>query len=199
MSPRQIARALVAFGVVATSVIVVATVMIVKRRGLSPMLKDTVAVVPGALLHAHNFRWTEMKGDQSQWELSASDASYSDKKDSLMVKQARVTMVTNDGKEVRLDAPLATLRLSGSHVTEADLSGGLKITYNGFKLSTESATFLPDQDLITAPGPVTIEGNGVEVKGVGLDGHPKAQVFALKDKVDTHIVPEPGRGVPKQL
>ena len=81
MSPRRIARLLALFGTIALMVIVVVTVMVVRKRSVQQKMQTVAAIVPGALLHAHNFNWTQMRGDRSQWVLKAKDASYSNDKD----------------------------------------------------------------------------------------------------------------------
>jgi LPS export ABC transporter protein LptC len=190
MSPRRIAKALAGFGGVALFVLLLVTVLVVRHRAGTQALQAAVAVVPGTLLHAHNFHWTQMKAGERQWVLNATDAAYSNDKTSLKLINADLSMTSNDGKPVNVKAPQAVLFLKGNHVTRADLSGGTTIHYGDFVLTTNAATFLPDDDHVEAAGSVTIEGDGVQVTGVGLTGNPKTRVFELHDQVVTHIVPK---------
>lgn len=190
MSARRIARALAMLGTVALAAIVIVTVYIVRHRSLERNLETVAGVVPGALLHAHNFHWTQMKGGQSQWVLKARDATYSSDKTSLVLSDATVSMASKDGKTVGLFAPSAILKLAGNHVVSAHLSGGVTVNYAGFVLTTPDATFVPDSDHIQAPGPVKIEGDGLQVTGIGMTGHPKAETFQLLNQVSTRIVPK---------
>jgi LPS export ABC transporter protein LptC len=146
-------------------------------------------MMPGALLHAHNFHWTQMKGDQNQWVLKARDASYAADKSSLILADAELSMTAKDGRNMALVAPRARLTLNGNHISGANLSGGLVVHYGEFTLTTEKATFSPDTDQLAAPGPVSILGPNMSVSGVGLTGHPKAEVFELLQQVSTRIVP----------
>ncbi|MGH7932860.1 MAG: LPS export ABC transporter periplasmic protein LptC [Candidatus Binataceae bacterium] len=189
MSPRRIAKALAVFGSIALATILIVAVWVVRHRSTVPTLKAAAGLVPGVLLHAHNFHWTQMKGDQSQWVLTAKDASYSADKTSLVLKDAEVSMIGKDGKKTVLDAPEADLKLDGNHISRADLHGGIKIDYGDFVLTTQDATFLPDTDVVQAPGFVKVVGKEMTVTGVGLTGHPKAQVFQLLSQVTTHIEP----------
>ena len=189
MSARRIARVLAMFGTIALVAIVIVTVSVVRRRSLERNLETVAGVVPGALLHAHNFHWTQMKGSQSQWVLKARDATYSNDKTSLVLSEAQVSMPGKDGKPIGLFAPVATLKLVGNHVVSAHLSGGVTVDYSDFVLTTADATFTPDEDRIQAPGPVKIEGEGLTVTGIGLTGHPKAETFQLLNQVSTRIMP----------
>lgn len=189
MSARRIAKVLAMFGIVALVAIVIVTVYVVRRRSLERNLETVAGVVPGALLHAHHFHWIQMKGGQSQWVLKARDATYSDDKTSLLLSDARVSMPGKDGKPVGLLAPIAALKLVGNHVVSAHLSGGVTVDYGNFVLTTADATFTPDQDRIEAPGPVKIRGEGLTVTGIGLTGHPKAEIFHLLEQVNTRIMP----------
>jgi LPS export ABC transporter protein LptC len=190
MSPRRIAKALAGFGAIALFVLLLVTVLVVRHRSGAQALQTAAGVMPGALLHAHNFHWTQMKSGEQQWVLDATDAAYSNDKASLKLINANLSMISTDGKPVRVKAPRAVLFLKGNHVTRADLSGGTTIHYGDFMLTTDAATFLPDDNHVEAAGFVTIEGEGVQVTGVGLTGNPKTRVFELHDQVVTHIVPK---------
>jgi LPS export ABC transporter protein LptC len=190
LSPRLIARILGGAGVVVLAAIMLATVWVVHHRKDVKALTNAAGLVPGALLHAHNFHWTQMKGDQSQWTLEAKDASYSSDKTSLVLKGAHLSMIAQDGKRLELLAPMATLKMNGNHVGRADLSGGLTVHYGDFVLTTDNAIFAPDDDVLQAPGPVKIVGQGMTVMGIGLKGRPKEEDFELLNEVSTHIEPK---------
>jgi LPS export ABC transporter protein LptC len=187
MSPRRIAKLLALCGTIALMVIFVVTVIVVRQRSAQQKLQTVAAIVPGALLHAHNFHWTQMRGDQSQWVLKASDASYSNDKSSILLIRPQLSMTAQDGKHLLLTASRALLTVHGNHVSRAEMSGGLTVDYGDFVLMTETATLLPDDDQVHAPGAVKINGPGLDVAGVGLSGHLKAQTFQLLNQVKTVI------------
>lgn len=187
MSPRRIARLLALFGTISLMVIVVVTVVVVRRRSAQQKLQIVAAIMPGALLHAHNFNWTQMRGDQSQWVLKANDASYTNDKTSILLLEPQLSMTVQDGKHLSLTASRAVLTVNGNHISRAEMSGGLKVDYGDFVVKTESATFLPDNDQLQSSGEVKINGPGLDVAGVGLSGHPKAQTFQLLKEVKTVI------------
>lgn len=189
MTPKRIARALGAVGVVALGVIVIVAVRVVRHRSVRQALQIAAGLTPDSLLHAHNFHWTQMKGGQNQWVLKAKDASYAADKTSLVLIGAELSMTATDGRRLELIAPQARLRLSGNHISSAELGGGLVVHYGDFVIHTEEATFAPDNDQLEAPGAVKIEGEGLTVTGVGLSGRPKAEVFQLLNQVSTEITP----------
>ena len=168
-------------------IIVVVTVIVVRQRSSEQKLRTMAAIMPGAMLHAHNFNWTQMRGDRSQWVLKASDASYSNNKTSIVLVKPQLSMIVQDGKHLSLSAWRAVLTVNGNHISKAQMSGGLKVDYGDFVLITEAATFLPDSDELVASGAVKINGPGLDVAGVGLSGHPKAQRFQLLKQVKTLI------------
>jgi LPS export ABC transporter protein LptC len=187
MSPRRIARLLALFGTVALMVIVIVTVTVVRQRSVQQNFRTIAAIVPGVLLHAHSFNWTQMHGDQSQWVLRANDASYSNDKASILLLRPRLSMTAQDGKRLSLTASRAVLTVHGNHISRAEMIGGLTVDYGDFVLVTDTATFLPDDDELHASGAVKIDGPGLDVAGVGLSGHPKAQTFQLLKQVKTVI------------
>jgi LPS export ABC transporter protein LptC len=197
MNPRRIARILAGAGAVALVAIVIVTVWVVHHRKDIKALTNAAGLLPGAFLHARNFHWTQMKGDQFQWTLQAKDASYAADKTSMVLTGADLKMIAKDGKRLELMAPLATLQMDGNHIGRADLSGGLIVHYGDFVLTTDSAIFAPDNDELKAPGAVKIVGQGLTVTGVGLSGHPKEEDFQLLNEVRTNIIPKPEHATPK--
>ncbi|MGH7843411.1 MAG: LPS export ABC transporter periplasmic protein LptC [Candidatus Binataceae bacterium] len=190
MSPRRIAKLLAGIGAVALTLLLGVTVVVVHHRSAEQKLvKAAAGVLPGSLLHARNFHWTQMKGDQSQWVLKAQDASYSDDRTGIILVKPELTMTAKDGKRVALTANLAKLKLSGNHITQANMTGALVMHYGDFVLTTDEASFLPDSDGIESDGPVRIEGPDVVVTGIGLSGHPNAQIFELRKQVTTRFTP----------
>jgi LPS export ABC transporter protein LptC len=197
LSPRRIAKALAGFGAVALIVLLIATVWIVRHRSAAQVVQTAAGLVPGTLLRAHNFHWTQMKAGERQWVLTAGEADYSADKTTVKLTDAVVTMVSSDGKPVVVNAPHADLTLNGNHVTRAYLTGGTVIHFGDYVLSTDSATFMPDDDKVEAPGLVTVLGDGLKVTGVGLTGHPKTRVFELRTQVQTEVMPKRDSEKPK--
>jgi LPS export ABC transporter protein LptC len=130
-----------------------------------------------------------MKNDRSEWVLKAKDATYSDDKTSLLLTAPEVIMVDKDGKRVDLTASAAKLTMDGNHIKSANMTGGVTVHYGDFVVTTASATFTPDSDDLEAPGPVQIESPDLQVTGIGLKGHPRAQIFQLQQQVNTRITP----------
>jgi len=198
LSPKRIAKALAGFGALALVVLLVATIWIVRHRSATQVLQTAAGLVPGTLLRAHNFHWTQMKAGERQWVLTAGEADYSADKTTLKLTDAVVTMVSSDGKPVVVNSPHADLTMNGNHVTKAYLTGGTVIHFGDYVLSTDSATFMPDDDKVEAPGLVTVIGDGLKVTGVGLSGHPKTRVFDLHTQVETEVMPKSKSEKPKQ-
>jgi LPS export ABC transporter protein LptC len=198
LSPRRIAKFLAGFGAIALVVLLVATVWIVRHRSATQVLQTAAGLVPGTLLRAHNFHWTQMKAGERQWVLTAGEADYSADKTTLKLTDAVVTMVSSDGKPVVVNSPHADLTMNGNHVTKAYLTGGTIIHFGDYVLTTDSATFMPDDDRVEAPGLVTVIGDGLKVTGVGLSGHPKSRIFDLHTQVQTEVMPKNNSEKPKQ-
>ncbi len=190
MRPKQIAKALGAFGAIALAALVAVTIYVVHNRAVAPLITKVAGMIPGSLYHVHNFHWTQMKAGEQEWVLSARDANYSGDKTSLILNEPVVKLVSKDGKPVTVEAPKAVIDLDGGKIKRATLSGGTQIHYGNFLLTTDQATFVPDADLVDAPGLVTIEGEGIKVTGVGMTGDTKTRQFELLKQVTTVIAPK---------
>lgn len=189
MSPRRIAKALAGAGAIALLAIVLAAVRIVWHRHSERLTRQALGLAPGALLHAHNFHWTQMKGGTKRWELAAREASYADDRTSLKLIDTELSMTLEGGKQVLVRAPRAELKLNGNHVTRARLTGGLQLHYGEVLVMADEAVFYPDRDVLEAPGAVHIVGDGFEVRGVGLQAHPRDKLFTIETRVSSEFVP----------
>jgi LPS export ABC transporter protein LptC len=190
MSPKRVAKAMGLFGAAALVVVLGVTIYVVRHRTPATTVQQMVDLVPNAFLHAHNLKWTQMSGGLSQWHLVARDASYSHDKTSLVLTDAQLSMVAKDGKNVEVSAPRAEISVTGNHINQAHLSGGLRINYGDYVLTTDEATFAPDKDLVNAPGQVEVDGQGLTVTGVGLTGHPNERSFSLLSQTNTVVAPK---------
>ncbi len=191
MSPRRLARLLAWLGSAVLAAVLIATVWVVRHRTGRELLKEAATVVPGSMLSARNFHWTQMKSGRKQWELTAQQASFSDDKKSVRLKDAELSMVTDDGKHLMLRAQRALLALNANHVSRADLIGGLRVDYGDVVVTAQQASFTPDTDELEVPGQVTIESGGMKVTAIGLSARPHAQLFDLHRQVDTEVKPRP--------
>jgi LPS export ABC transporter protein LptC len=189
LRPKQIAKAIAALGAVALAALVVVTYYVVHNRAAAPLISTVAGLIPGSLYHVHNFHWTQMKGGQQEWVLTAHDANYSNDRTSLILNDPIVTLVSKEGKPVTVKAPKAVLDINSGKVKRATLSGGTEIHYGDFVMTTDIAIFLPDADQVDAPGFVSIVGEGIKVTGVGLTGHTKTRQFELLKQVTTDIPP----------
>jgi LPS export ABC transporter protein LptC len=190
MSPKRVAKAMGLFGAAALAVVLAVAIYVVRHRAPATTMQQMADLVPSALLHAHNLKWTQMSGGKSQWHLSAREASYSHDKTSLVLTDAELSMVSKDGKNVEVSAPRAEISVTGNHINQAHLSGGLRINYGDFVLKTAEATFSPDKDVVNAPGQVEVQGQGMTVTGVGLTGHPNERNFTLLSQTNTVVIPK---------
>ena len=170
--------------------LVAGTYYVVHNRAAAPLITAVAGLIPGSLYHVHNFHWTQMKSGELEWVLTARDANYSNDRTSLILNEPVVTLTSKDGKSVSVKAPKAVLKMDGSKVTRATLTGGTLIHYGDFVMTTDQATFIPDADQVEAPGLVTIEGEGIKVTGVGMTGHTKTRHFELLSQVSTYIAPK---------
>jgi LPS export ABC transporter protein LptC len=189
MSPRRIANILAAAGLGAVIVVVALAIRTIGHRSSDRALQRILVTLPSSLLHANDFRWTQVKDGRKQWELTAQEGSYSQDRSHLFLRGTVLHAVGEDGHEVVLHAAQAVLELIGNQVARADMSGGLTINYSGFEVDTPSAIFFPDQDRLSANGPVHIRGQGINADGVGMEAHLRGKLFTLEHSVTTEMTP----------
>ena len=149
-------------------------------------------------LHLQEFSRTQIKDGRQTSQVKGKDAKYFSKEDVTYIKEATVRVFRNNAAPVDLHALSAKLYMDGEKLLRADLEGNVTASsQSGATLHTELATYSADEKLITAPGPVKIDGTGYTIEGVGMDMIVEADLISIHEQVRSRF--EQGSSVPSIL
>src|SRR5579875_779386 len=78
MRLRHVARLIATLGAVALITVAFVAGRLMRSRAPDRALDSMLASIPASMVHANDFRWTQMKNGQKQWELTAREGTYSE-------------------------------------------------------------------------------------------------------------------------
>ncbi len=146
-------------------------------------------------LHLEEFSRVQVKDGHQSSIVRGSDAKYFQKEDVTYIKSANVRVFRTNAEPVDITADSAKLYMDGEVLLRSDLEGKVMASSKkGSTLTTEFATYSAEEKLITAPGPVKVEGTGYVITAVGMDMILEADIVTFHDKVSSRF--EQGGQVP---
>ena len=144
----------------------------------------------GSKFMLKDFHRSEMRAGKAVWEIKGSEGRYFPETNSATVSDAVLTLHRSHDHHVQLTAREVTIFLQGPGLKNAEAKGAVVITYDETTtLKTEFARFDNETGKITAPDKVRIEGESLDLTGIGLDGDLNAKEFRLAREVTTVLKP----------
>jgi LPS export ABC transporter protein LptC len=141
--------------------------------------------LPKVAQHIRNFRRVKVEHGRAVWEITAQDAQYYEKHDQVVVHEPLVTFYMKDGRRATVAGTEGRLTLKEHELSAFTLSGAVKVDLNGLELTTDQAVYDREHDLITAPGPIVLRGDTLDVYGTGLEIRVTPQQFHVLSNVRT--------------
>ena len=186
---------LLAAGILASFLLLSAWFLVTKRpdtkkSGATPSVSVSLNSDGGPKVVLGNFERSETKNGKLVWEVKADRGEYITNDNTANLTQVFLTLYKNSGEKVTIASKEAKLYLDGSALKKADLNGDIVVTLDDeTTIRTEIATYNKEEDKVTAPGAVNIEGKRYKVKGTGLVAHVRSKEFSLNGRVETRIDP----------
>jgi len=142
------------------------------------------ATETAADLSLKDIRYIETKGDRKEWELTAKSADHFLKDEVTQLQDLHVTFYAQDGRTITVTGDRGYVK--GKHMIE--LHGHVVvITNDGYRVVTHSLCYDGEKRHITTEDSVTIEREGITVKGRGLLVDLNTEKVYLHDAVETVI------------
>lgn len=198
-------------GVAACFVIFVVVAMLLRSDSKGSLLSRSVSAVsggefnisrlgidPDSAVHLQDFHRQEMKDGRPVWVVDAKDARYYASDGFTLVNDAVMTVYRSQGSTLKLNSPVAKLYMIGGALQRAELEGEILAVLNdSVQIKTDFANYDVLHKLVSAPGNVVIQGNGYEIRGVGMEILVDADQSRLLDQVSSRF--EQGGEAPRGL
>jgi LPS export ABC transporter protein LptC len=135
-------------------------------------------------LTLEDIHYVETKGKKKEWELRAKSGQHFREVDYTTLEDLAVTFYAEGGRTITLKGKKGSMK----EKKEIKVWGDVVITSSdGYRVDTNSLRYDREKQQITTEDPVTLEGKGVQVKGVGLVVDLKTKKISILRKVQTVI------------
>jgi LPS export ABC transporter protein LptC len=174
-------RLFLAFSVVLASLVVAATIVSRVRRGAVP--KQLVAKLPVQVdLSLQKVHYTETKGGQKRWDLSAERAEYNRDKDTTSLSGVSFTVMGQPSTgDVTVTADRADYHNASKDI---ELSGNVHgKSGKGLEFSSPRVRYVAARSLLKTSEKVTLADAGLELEGVGMEFETDTRRFRLMKAV----------------
>ena len=160
----------------------------VAARRTDPLRELGADFLPQVAQRIQNFRRLKVKGGRAVWQIEAKDAQYFEKSSQIVVREPRMTLFLDDGKrQVLIAGDEGHLVVDGRELQSFTLRGSVSVQMADMQMETDEATYDRSQDLLTAPGIVTVRGRTLEVRGHGMKVNVGPQLVHLLKDVHTVV------------
>jgi LPS export ABC transporter protein LptC len=135
-------------------------------------------------LTIEDIHYVETKGEKKAWELRAKTGQHFREADYTTLEDLTVIFYAEGGRIITLKGNEGSVR--GRE--EIEVSGDVVITSSdGYRVIADSLHYSDEAQQIITDGPVTLEGKGVRVKGVGAVVDLQSKRVSILRKVQTVI------------
>jgi LPS export ABC transporter protein LptC len=156
-----------------------------------PALDPTPGPTAASEQRMENFKRVKIRPDgKKAWEIVARKARYSPEDHLVIVESPLFSFYTKEGEPFSLRSREARVLLTSDkneEVTRVELSGDLEMQVNDFLIKTQEAIFEAEQNRISSPGAVQIDGPGVTVVGQGYSVDVTNKLLTLEAEVQTTL------------
>jgi LPS export ABC transporter protein LptC len=133
-------------------------------------------------LTLEDIHYVETKGKKKEWELKAKSGQHFRETDFTTLEDLAVTFYAEGGRIITLKGNKGSMK----EKKEIKVWGDVVITSSdGYRVATNSLLYERERQQITTEDPVTLDGKGVQVKGVGLVVDLKTKKISILRKVQT--------------
>jgi LPS export ABC transporter protein LptC len=146
--------------------------------------------VPESQLQIKDFRRAKIENGRKMWELFGDEANYFKEQKEAVIKKPRFYYYNKNGETAETTGDTARLFLNDKELEKMQLQGGVQVTYQGYVLKSEEATYFADTGRIVLPQRATVAGNGLEVEGSRMEIEMEVKKVRLVQNVKTKIEPD---------
>lgn len=146
--------------------------------------------VPESALQIKDFRRAKIEDGRKVWELFGDEANYFKEQKEAVIKKPRFYYYTKKGEVAETTGDTARIFFNDRELEKMQLRGAVQVTYQGYRLKSEEATYLANGERIVLPTRVTVAGNGVQLEGSRMEIELEVKKVRLVQNVKTKIEPD---------
>ena len=134
-------------------------------RAVEPPAPPPITIAPEKQGEMQEIRLTEIQGGEKQWVLTAANADYLKDKDKIFINQVWVEVFGKDHENVIITGDAGFIGIKSRDLT---LEGNVHAKSAGYEFTSDLVHYTPQTRVLSAPGPVKVQGPRLSVEGKGL-------------------------------
>ena len=143
----------------------------------SPVLQEADAGMEG-------FVYRQTKDGMVQWEVVAKKAEMFEAKHETTLESVELRLLGHDGEEMMVQADEGVINTETNDFELSNREELITIKLaNGYTIFTPHIHWIDAKQEIRTPNPVTIQGQGIKITGIGLVGFLESEEFTVLDQV----------------
>ena len=146
--------------------------------------------LPESALQMKDFHRAKLENGRKMWELFGDEANYFKEQKQAIIKKPRFYYYNKQGEIIETTGATARLFFNEKELEKMQLEGGIQVTYQGYVLKSDEATYFADAGRIILPKRATVAGNGLEVEGSRMEIELEVKKVRLVQNVKTKIEPD---------
>lgn len=146
--------------------------------------------LPDAALHIKDFHRAKIENGRKVWELFGDEADYMKEKREAWIKRPRFLYYDKKDEAAETSAETAHIFLNEKELERLELKGGVRVSMQGYVLTSESANYLPAKEQITLPTRTQVVGEGISIEGASMEVELEEKKIRMVREVKTKIEPE---------
>jgi LPS export ABC transporter protein LptC len=146
--------------------------------------------LPESALHMKDFHRAKVENGRKIWELFGDEANYYKDQKEAVIKKPKFYYYDRKGEVIETRGDQARIFLNEKELDRMELSGGVKVTFQGYVLQSEQANYLAAKDQIELPSRTTVTGEGMALEGARMEVEMESKKIRLINNVKTKLEPE---------
>ncbi|MBX7144529.1 MAG: LPS export ABC transporter periplasmic protein LptC [Oligoflexia bacterium] len=165
-----------------------------KEIPVGPAPTPTPTPLPGpadSKFVLNEFHRSEVRDGKKMWEIFGTQGQLVSEQNLVRVSNPHVILYKDKGDVVDIKATSADVKLDGSAIGKATLSGNVIVSYNSANtLTTEELVYDRASGRVTSEQRVRVSGDLIEVEGDELRGNLNEKEFTLLKNVRSTLKPK---------
>ena len=166
------------------------SVWIMKTEEIKKNPLKALDYLPESALQMKDFHRAKLEDGRKMWELFGDEANYFKEQKQAIIKKPRFYYYNKQGEIIETTGATARLFFNEKELEKLELEGGIQVTYQGYVLKSDEATYFADAGRIILPKRATVAGNGLEVEGSRMEVELEVKKVRLLQNVKTKIEPD---------
>jgi LPS export ABC transporter protein LptC len=137
-----------------------------------------------------DFHRAKIENGRKVWEIFGDEAQYFKEQKEAVIKKPRFFYYDKKGEVAETFGDEARIYMNENELEKLVLRGGIQVTFQGYVLKSEEASYLPAKDQIVLPNRTKVTGEGLELEGASMEVELEGKKIRLVNNVKTRIEPE---------